>query len=277
MFQMEATRNRESRSSIAGILILAVFVIFNTQIWALTVIGIILCAGLLAIIFRNNIKNFFSKVVNGKKRSAAEEDNIYEDVSLAENAEAFIDTTLFSTYGENAEWKWASCPPSIDRGGTGRIITQGTGGHTCFDVCVSPTGFMRLYVAMVQEVNPSTPTITSSSESDPAPHPVTKATLPSTPGISLDTVEGVEKWYRIVLKNALTETINNLNVLGFLSLTIPPNGDVYTDDPSVPVLQVGNLPAQPFWDGVVELLEEEGLFAEEREEGIFISWPQDEL
>jgi hypothetical protein len=82
----------------------------------------------------------------------------------------------------------------------------------------------------------------------------------------------VEKWFRIAFYDALSGVVNDLNNQGSLSLTIFKDGKSYSVGSEEMVHDFGKIPDESFWELIVELLEKEGLFAEEREGTIFISW-----
>jgi hypothetical protein len=107
------------------------------------------------------------------------------------------------------------------------------------------------------------------------PIPQTEAPAPVTPisnTISLSSQEGVEKWFRIAFYDTLTNVVNDLNNQGSLSLSIFKDGKSYTIGSEEMVHDFGTIPNESFWELIIEMLEGEGLFAEEREGTIFVSW-----
>ena len=125
---------------------------------------------------------------------------------------------------------------------------------------------------------PTSPVTTAVSEEVQAEAVTVPAETPSVPApaseapITMSSPEGVEKWYRIVFSNELTNTIHELNASDVLSVTINADGKAYTLDRADAVKDFGKFPSVVLWGYLIPLLEEDGLFAEVRDNALFISW-----
>ena len=178
-----------------------------------------------------------------------------------------------------SKWKWICCPVGLaTNGGIARIeVLYVSGKQQFMDVCVSPKGYMALHLINVDELS------VHDARSDSADFEYPVDTLRKLElvgvapkvGIQPHNEESVGKWYNIVLINALTALIDDLNANGEVCLYIGQDGKAYVEenDGTTVVYDFGDMPDMLLWEHVTEKLGEAGLFAEEQEGNrIFVSW-----
>jgi hypothetical protein len=177
-----------------------------------------------------------------------------------------------------SKWKWVCYPVGFAiSGGIARIEILYDSGETQFmDVCVSAKGYMALHVLNTEELTSMDSDYESTdfdylTDTDNTVWPTTTPRL----GIEPHDEESIGKWYNIVLIDALTALIDDLNARGEVCLYIGQDGKAYVEDDgddSV-VHDFGEMPDMSLWKHIIEKLGEDDLFAEEQEGNrIFISW-----
>ena len=180
-----------------------------------------------------------------------------------------------------SKWKWVCRPVEFAlNGGVARIEVLDQSNKVCFmDVCLSAKGYMALHVLNVVELTTSgliispADVINSGSPATTAENPVS-TTAPTT-GIRPNDEESVIKWYNIILIDALTALIDDLNAKGEVCLYIDQNGKAYVEEGSgvAVIYEFGGMPDVALWSHITDKLGDAGLFTEIREGNcMFISW-----
>jgi len=188
----------------------------------------------------------------------------------------------------DTKWRWVCYPANFAvSGGIARIETiYQTGEKAFMDVCLSAKGYMALHVIDVTELaSSSKDAVSTDSDSDTNVSSVTatsqetseESSAPTTPNVATkpNDKESVGAWYNIVLIDALTNLVDDLNANGEVCLYIRSDGQVYVDesDGTSLIYNFGEMPNVNFWDFIIEKLSDEGLFAEMQDNSkIFISW-----
>jgi len=178
-----------------------------------------------------------------------------------------------------SKWRWVCRPAGFGVNGSfARIeVIYPSGQKQFMDVCLSITGYMALHVLDVVELISSDSGSFSPSEDYESPVNTTEAPVPSAPrtGLKPYDEESTGKWYNIVLIDALTALIDNLNANGEVCLHIGMDGKAYLEENGgiTVVYEFGEMPDISLWGYIIEKLGVAGLFAEVQEENcIFISW-----
>ena len=188
-----------------------------------------------------------------------------------------INGRLHAAY-PSSKWRWVCYPAGFAlNGGIARIEVINQSNKVFFlDVCLAKNGYMALHVSNVDEVLALDVDLAPTSIESPVNTTVStvSATAPVT-GVKPNDKESVNKWYNIILINALTTLIDDLNAKGEVSLYIGQDGKAYVEesDSNTVIYDFGEMPEMSLWDHVTERLGDEGLFAEVQEGNcIFISW-----
>jgi len=203
-----------------------------------------------------------------------------------------IGNKIFCAYGPGVQWAWISYTDGFkERGGMGRICLKGAPIEYA-DVNLAHNGYMEIHTCNITRIDSTTPEMPTARPIHPtnaydndivesadaiatpdsvggAAEDVSKETLPV---INFDSQEGAEKWFRIFFHGELTGFINNINDSSAQSLTINPDGNAYVAGNDDPVFSFGQLPNVSTWDTIIEMLEANNFFAENREGRLFVSW-----
>jgi len=176
----------------------------------------------------------------------------------------------------DSKWKWICCHVGIaTNGGIARIEVLYISGEKQFmDVCVSPKSYMALHMLNVAELSAQETYMDSERPVDMPCKPKSVATAP-TVGLQPHDEESVGKWFNIVLIDALTALIDDLNASGEVCLYIGHDGKAYVEenDGNTIVYDFGEMPDMFLWEHITDKLGEAGLFAEKQEGNrIFVSW-----
>jgi hypothetical protein len=162
-------------------------------------------------------------------------------------------------------------------GGIARIeVVHVSGKMEFMDVCLSVSGYMALHRINAVELTASSSGSTSANFTDSVN--VHESSMPNTSqmtGAKPNDEESVSKWYNIVLINALTALIDDLNADGEVCLHIDANGKACVENGgnNTVVYEFGEMPDVSLWEHITERLSRAGLFAEVQDENrIFISW-----
>ena len=212
----------------------------------------------------------------------AEVEVFVEDVSLAKSIDQRVSDKVFGAFG-NVQWRWYYKPERFyQRGGIARVEMLGAP-YRFADIHMYGEGCLALHAAVEINCAATMPTAEvpkpTVSESVVAPvAPVTSEPVAPPPiekpthAISLFSPEGVEKWFNIVFHGSLKELADNLHTQGHLSLHIFKDGKAFTVGSNEQVFDFGEIPDEIYWDMIFEKLAIDGLFAEERDGSIFVSW-----
>jgi len=180
---------------------------------------------------------------------------------------------LYASY-PGSRWRWVCRATGFAvNGGIARIeVVHSSGKQQFIDICLSTNGYMALHVANVVEltVSDTIPTTAGYKNSVSA----TETAMPTAASKPLDE-ESIGMWYNIVLINALTDLIDDLNAKGEVCLYIGQDGKAYVDENghAIVIYEFGEMPGMALWGHITEKLGTAGLFAEVQEENcIFISW-----
>jgi len=201
----------------------------------------------------------------------------HKEALALKGVEAGIGDRLHAAH-PGSKWKWICYPAGLAiSGGIARIeVCYISGKEQFMDVCVSAKGYMALHVLNVAELNkPDTEPAPADNE---YPADTGALTIPGAApltGISPHDEESVGKWFNIVLIDALTGLIDDLNASGEVCLQIGQDGKAYTEENGVitTVYDFGEMPDMTLWGHIIEELGAAGLFAEVQEGNcIFISW-----
>jgi hypothetical protein len=248
--------------------------------------------------------------VIGKSRRAKAKNK--EESSL-KGIEAGIRERLHAVY-PGSKWRWICRPMGFAvNGGIARIdVIESSGRQRFIDVCFDASSFtMTLHVLnAVLLTAPDTGVdadmdTTSTATISPDGASGTAATPPdgvlntaSFPISAVATIAGtrpytrpydtesLNTWYNIVLIDALTEIVGNLNAEGEACRHISQDGKAYTyagagadadeSESAAAIYDFGELPDIGLWSHIINRLGDDGLFAEVREvrneNCIFISW-----
>ena len=178
-----------------------------------------------------------------------------------------------------SKWRWICCPERFaEMGGIARISTEGTDSQY-IDVDLTASGEIFLHkISPITEITPiiadeDTPNQVASEENI-VPGDNTCETPPTT---SIFTDEDtITKWCNIVLEGTLFEVVSDLNSVGYLSLYITADGDAFyvnEEGEHCHKAKFEGMPDVALWGHISDKLIFEGLFAEEREGKLFVSWP----
>ena len=215
--------------------------------------------------------------------------NKKREKAMLQDIESSIATQLHAAY-PSSKWRWICRPTSFaSSGGIARIEVLGCDGNQRFiDVCLSANNYMALHISYVAELDDKSKgeycsdvtfkadsyTKYDSTSSSNSMLNAKNESIPTTVIKPYDK-ESVLTWYNIVLINSLTELIDNLHAKDDVCLHISQDGKAYVEDNSGVniVYDFGEMPEIDLWSCITDKLNEEGLFAEVREEScIFISW-----
>ena len=189
-----------------------------------------------------------------------------------------------------SKWRWVCRPAGFAlNGGIARIEVIDQSKKVVFmDVCLSTNGYMALHVLDVAELvvlnADSAPVADSTRLADESPtvtvdtadttNPPVSVVTPKT-GVKPHDEESVTKWFNIVLIDALTSLIDDLNAKDEVCLYIGKDGKAHIEEGEgiAVVYDFGEMPDVSLWSHITDKLGEEGLFAEIQEGNcIFISW-----
>jgi len=204
---------------------------------------------------------------------------------------------IYHAYGAGVRWAWISYTDGFkERGGIGRIHLKGAPIEYA-DVTLAHNGYMEIHAANVVRID-------ATASAMPLVQPVpcvddlnddfvestdTADTVVETPkgqddrepkealpAIDFNSLEGAEKWFRILFHGELVGFISSHNTTRTQSLTINPDGNAYALGSAESVFSFGQLPNESTWDRIIEMLETNNFFAENREGKLFVSWTLDD-
>ena len=204
-----------------------------------------------------------------KNTSRKGADEALDGEAVLKGIKAGISAQLHAAYPES-QWRWICQPLDwVTNGGLARIeVKEPSGKKIIVDVCYRVDGYMALHVTNAAEMAAIE---VAEQEMDMA----LTTNHVSNPVIEPNDEESVTKWYKIVLKGALTELIGELHANEEASLHIERDGKTYVGDENGRKLvhEFGNLPNRSLWGYIVDKLSESGLYAEiQGNDSIFISW-----
>ena len=214
----------------------------------------------------------------GRRAAAAEEANKGEPCAILPIVENTISKKLTAVL-EDARWRWVCCPSDITRiGGIARIEVLCTdNGSQYVDVCLSVKDnelqgltLFRVTVCEFGKAESSVPKMSVEKEK-PATAVIDDGAVYTSLITSKPTNEDdVTKWFNIVLIGTLRDLIADLHIKGEQSLVIKECGQVCVEGKEA--AEFGELPERTHWELITGKLAEEGLFSEEQDEGLFVSW-----
>lgn len=168
-----------------------------------------------------------------------------------------ISAYLKSAY-PNITWEWLSEDPEqlVAKGGTGRIRLFG----------IPDFNFAEVVFDQRAGINCDMMRIVPLTELDKAPG-VSEKPRPDQP-------VDLEVWYSIQGKEVLETCVADLNSRGHASLIIKENGEICVRQADNETVQnkLKNLPGKNLWNGLVKVLEKDGLSASVADNGIKVSW-----
>ena len=250
---------------VVGILIVLSFIKGEKQIWYLIgvfaiwgiwTLGAVLLANWSYIKEKFNKKNFTK---SGKKKNSIFNDTEDENgASLLRHVNFRISENLKSVY-PTITWEWCLEKPEqfAIEGGTGRIRLFGITDFNYADVTLDE--FAQLDFNLIKIMSFAELTKTDKSENTP-PRDNTQVTP--------------ETWYNIQGKKILESCIADLNSRGYSSLIIKENGDICIkqEDKEVIKNKFNNLPGKNTWQGLIKIIENDGLGAAVTGNTIKVSW-----
>jgi len=176
----------------------------------------------------------------------------------------------------DSKWRWVCRPTGFTvNGGIARIeVIYPSGKQQFTDVCLATNGYMALHVLGAVELTASDMGVTPASFDNLINTDEASLSAHKTGARPYD-AESVVKWYNIVLIDALTSLIDDLNANGEVCIHIDRDGKAYVEEggSNTVVYEFGEMPDVTLWGIIAEKLGEAGLFAEVQEGNcIFISW-----
>jgi hypothetical protein len=247
---------------IVGILVVLAFIKGDKQIWFLggvfAIWGIWMLRFVLFSIFTRIKERSKNKKIKSKsKRNNSTNESDPADVTLLRHVNCRISEYLKSIYPD-VTWEWCSEEPDelATEGGTGRIRLYGITDFNYADVTVDEYANMDFnLINIVPFAN------LNKNGGEPKP---TQNNQPANP----------ETWYNIQGKKILEACIADLNSRGYSNLIIKENGDICIkqDDKEVVKDNFKNLPGKNAWQGLVKIIENNGLGAAITGNTIKVSW-----
>jgi hypothetical protein len=244
-------------------LVVLAFIKGDKQIWFLggvfAIWGIwMLRFAFLAIFTRIKGRNKNKKIKSKSKRNNSTDESDSADVTLLRHVNFRISEYLKSIYPD-VTWEWCSEEPDelVIEGGTGRIRLFGINDFNYADVTLDE--FAQLDFNMIKIKSFTELTETGKSENTPPRD---------------DTQINPETWYNIQGKKILESCIADLNSRGYSSLFIKENGDICIKQENKEVIKDNfkNLPGKNLWQGLIKIIENDGLGAAVTGNTIKVSW-----